>query len=181
MQSAIILYGTERVMSLHPRRRVRYRAKWIWGRWLLQAQGYKRLDKDEAVGEISMTRIHSLSLFLSSSLSVSLCSLSLSLSLSFPSGVRNSVSVLEGRYHTAYLTFHLLMLLMTTTTVMIDDDDGDDDDDRLSDMGVWVYARGNVITHRYPKTDDTDKEGKCIRLCRSVPTPICIIVTSLIV
>lgn len=98
MQSAIILYGTERVMSLHPRRRVRYRAKWIWGRWLLQAQGYKRLDKDEAVGEISMTRIHTLSLFLSFSL------LSLSLSLSLPSGVRNSVSVLEGRYHTAYLS-----------------------------------------------------------------------------
>lgn len=169
MQSAIILNGTERVMSLHPRRRVRYRAKWIWGRWLLQAQGYKRLDKDEAVGEISMTRIHTLSLFLS----VSLCSLCSLCSLSLPSGVRNSVSVLEGRYHTAYLTFHLLMLmlmLMTTTTMMIDDDDGDDDNDRLSDMGVWVYARGNVITHRYPKTDDTDKEGKCIRLCRSVPT-----------
>lgn len=87
--------------------------------------------------------------------------------------MRNSVSVLEGRYHTAYLTFHLLMLLlmtMTTTTMMIDDNDGDDNDDRLSDLGVWVYARGNVITHRYPKTDDTDKEGKCIRLCRSVPT-----------
>lgn len=83
MQSAIILYGTERVMSLHPRSRVRYRAKWIWGRWLLQAQGYKRLDKDEAVGEISMTRIHTLSLFLSllSLLSLSLC-LSLCLSLS---------------------------------------------------------------------------------------------------
>lgn len=69
---------------------------------------------------------------------------------------------------------------------MIDDDDDngdDDDDDRLSELGVWVYARGNVITHRYPKTDDTDKEGKCkcIRLCRSVPTPICIIVTLLIV
>lgn len=172
MQSAIIVQCTERVMSLHPRRRVRYRAKWIWGRWLLQAQGYKRFDKDEAVGEISMTRIHSLSLFLS-----------VLSALSLPSGVRNSVSVLEGRYHTAYLTFHLLMLmlmLMTTTTMMIDDDDdGDDNDDRLSDMGVWVYARGNVITHRYPKTDDTDKEGKCIRLCRSVPTPICIIVTLL--
>lgn len=65
----------------------------------------------------------------------------------------------------------MLMLMLTTTTMMIDDDDnGNDDDDRLSDMGVWVYARGNVITHRYPKTDDTDKEGKCIRLCRSVPT-----------
>lgn len=61
-------------MSLHPRSRVRYRAKWIWGRWLLQAQGYKRLDKDEAVGEISMTRIHT-SLFLSA-----LSALSLSLS-----------------------------------------------------------------------------------------------------
>lgn len=77
MQSAIILYGTERVMSLHPRRRVRYRAKWIWGRWLLQAQGYKRLDKDEAVGEISMIRIHTRSLFLSA-----LSALSLSVSLS---------------------------------------------------------------------------------------------------
>lgn len=167
MQSAIIVQCTERVMSLHLRRRVRYRAKWIWGRWLLQAQGYERFDKDEAVGEISMTRIHTVSLFLSA------LSLSLSVSLSLPSGVRNSVSVLEGRYHTAYLTFHLLMLmLMTTTTTMIDDDDGDNNDDRLSDMGVWVYARGNVITHRYPKTDDTDKEGKCkcIRLCRSVPT-----------
>lgn len=84
--------------------------------------------------------------------------------------MRNSVSVLEGRYHTAYLTFHLLMPMLMTTTTMIDDDNSDDDDDRLSDLGVWVYARGNVITHRYPKTDDTDKEGKCIRLCRSVPT-----------
>lgn len=78
MQSAIIVQCTERVMSLHPRSRViRYRAKWIWGRWLLQAQGYKRLDKDEAVGEISMTRIHTLSLFLSA-----LSALSLSVSLS---------------------------------------------------------------------------------------------------
>lgn len=164
MQSAIIVQCTERVMSLHPRSRVRYRAKWVWGRWLLQAQGYKRLDKDEAVGEISMTRIHTLSLFLSSSL------LSLSVSLS------QAVCVTLYLYLKGDITlptFHLLMLmlmLMTTTTIMIDDDDGDDDDDRLSDMGVWVYARGNVITHRYPKTDDTDKEGKCIRLCRSVPT-----------
>lgn len=80
MQSAIILNGTERVMSLHPRRRVRYRAKWIWGRWLLQAQGYKRFDKDEAVGEISMTRIHTLSLFLSALSALSALSLSRSLS-----------------------------------------------------------------------------------------------------
>lgn len=115
MQSAIIVQCTERVMSLHPRRRVRYRAKWIWGRWLLQAQGYKRLDKDEAVGEISMTRIHSLSLFLSA-----LCSLCLSLSLSLPSGVRNSVSVLEGRYHTASCTCH--------ADADADADDDDDDD-----------------------------------------------------
>lgn len=90
MQSAIILYGIERVMSLHLRRRVRYRAKWIWGRWLLQAQGYKRLDKDEAVGEISMTRIHTLSLFLSA---LALSALSLSLCLSLPVSLSQAVCV----------------------------------------------------------------------------------------
>lgn len=71
------------------------------------------------------------------------------------------------------------MLMLMTTTMMIDDGDGDDNDDRLSDMGVWVYARGNVITHRYPKSQRLTIRIRRVNVFGT--NAICIIVTLLIV